>query len=258
MPRDTITPEQAARQLLTARREASEAAALADQLADRVRDGDDTVTAEQLNSQRQLAELAELRITAAERKLNAARTVDLDARARTLADRIGELVDADSTEEISAAALDAYKAIRRLMDLTKDRDETIRAVASEVVQINTELMKTRRNDPWPTRTLYGFSGQERPLPSITRIGKGRVDPVRPGRVLGAVIAAALVDQPTVRTHVNETVRGADDHVAPLLSGLPSLLDALRYDRQTWNELPERVRAAAYRQGRRPLPQDSEG
>jgi hypothetical protein len=250
---ETLTPGQAREQLENARREAAEAATLGDQLADRVRDGDTDVTAEQLGAQRQLAELAELRITAAERKLKAALDADLDARARALAGHIGDLIDDDSTEEIVTAAMDVTEAIGRLLTLSGQRDDAIRQLADQAVLINGELGRGPHN-PWPSRTGYGFMGQNAPGQSVSLDGKGHVEAIRAGHVLGAILAAALAGRSTDRHYAGQVLEGVPESVGRFLAGVPGLSEAMRYDRAAWDSLPARVRNEAARQGRAPLPE----
>lgn len=254
---ETLTPQQAREQLDTARREAAEAATLAEQLADRVRDGDTDITAEQLGTQNQLAHLASLRIEAAERKLKAALAVDLDARARVLATHIGDLIDDDSTEEIVVAAKDTVAAITRLLGLSDNRDAAIRELADQAVLINDELGRGPGN-PWPSRTGYGFMGQNAAGQMVSLDGKGRAEAIRAGQVLGAILVVALTGRAVDREHARMVLDGTHEGVAHVLGAVPGLTDALRYDRATWEGLPQKARYAASQQGRAPLPEAVEG
>lgn len=189
MMQPDLTPAQAREQLETARREAAEATSLVTELADRVRDGDTDVTAEQMAGQKQLAELAQLRITAAERKLAAAVSADLDARARATADRARALVDEDSTAPVLDAVRAVAGAVRTLMQVSADRHDAIRQVATEGVLMNEELGRSD-NEPFPSRA-YGFMASTLPELNITAVDQGHARAIPAGRVLGLVLRAVL-------------------------------------------------------------------
>jgi hypothetical protein len=247
--RSTLNPDQAREALDTARHEAREAAGLVDSLAERVRDGDAEVTAEQMASQKQLAELAELRVTGAERKLDAAQEADLDARARAVADRARALVGDDSTDAIVAAAGAVVEATRLLIAASADRDEKIRKVADDAVRINEELGRSPDN-PWPSRD-YGFLGQNFPPVGITAVGQGRAESLHAGAVLGAILAAALAGESETQRRAGEILGLAAESTQRILGSVPGLTAALRYDREEWDQLPPLVRSEAARQGRQP-------
>ncbi|MEV6752374.1 hypothetical protein [Streptomyces sp. NPDC051214] len=250
MQPEPLTPAQAREQLDTARREATEAAALIDTLAERVREGDSEITGEQMAGQKQLAELAELRVTAAERKLAEAQRVDLDARARAVGDRARTLVADDSTEGIVDAAGDVLEAATRLLALSAARDATIREVANDAVAMNEQLGRSDRN-PWPSRD-YGFMGQNFPPVGVTAVGQGRAEAVHAGAVLGAILAAALAGQSEAQRRASEILGLRGESTKRVLDSVPGLAAALRYDRAAWDKLPQDVRNEAARQGRQPL------
>lgn len=252
MLRNDLTPVQAREQLETARREATEAASLIDTLAERVREGDSEVTAEQMAGQKQLAELAELRVTAAERKLVQAQRADLDARARAVGDRARALVAEDSTEDIVDAAAAVLEAATRLLTLSGERDAAIREVANDAVQINEQLGRSD-NNPWPSRD-YGFMGQSYP-PGVSAVGHGRAESIHAGAVLGAILAAALAGQSEAQRRAAEILRVPAESTRRVLDNVPGLAAALRYDRAAWEKLPQQVRGEAARQGRQPLPDE---
>ncbi|WP_328846086.1 hypothetical protein [Streptomyces sp. NBC_00258] len=203
MPHNTPTPDEAREALDTASREATEAAGLVESLAERVRDGDPDVTAEQLGAQRQLADLAQLRITAAERKLDAAQKADLDARARATADRIRDLVADDTAEPILDAVRAVMDAARLLVRVSEERHAAIRDVAIAGVHMNEELGRSHEN-PWPSRDRYGFMAQTGVSLSVSMDGEGSAQAIPAGRVLGVVLRAVLDDSKT-RTQATEMI-----------------------------------------------------
>lgn len=222
MQPDTLTPAQARQQLDTAQREADEARGLVEDLRERVRNGDD-VTAEQLGSQQQLAELAQLRVTAAERKLKAALAADVDARAHATADRIRDLVADDSTEPILDAVLAVTGAVRALLRVTGERHAAIRQVAVEGVAVNEELGRNP-DEPWPSRA-YDFMAQTTPELSVTAVGQGAARAIPAGRVLGVVLRAVLEDG-TVRRQTTEMIGLSAEGLARHTAAVPGLAEAL--------------------------------
>ncbi|WP_405797228.1 hypothetical protein [Streptomyces sp. NBC_01506] len=241
MPRDIVT---------TAQQEAAEARATLDSLTERVKAGDPNVTASQLSTQRELIKFAELRVTAAERKQAEAQRADLDARARAVGERARALVAEDSTDDLVAAAGDVLEATMRLVAVSAARDETIREVASEGVAVNDQL-KRDPNDHWPSRE-YGFMAQNFPPVGVTAVGLGRAESVHAGAVLGAILSAALAGQSDAQHRAGEILGLPGESTKRVLEGVPGLVAALRYDREAWDQLPEKVRNESARQGRRPV------
>lgn len=237
----------------TAQREASEARATLDSLTERVKAGDPNVTASQLATQRELIEFAELRVTAAERKEAEQAAADLDARAKAVGERARALVAEDSTEDLVAAAGDVLEAAMRLLAVSAERDETIHQVAGEGVAINDQL-KRGSDDVWPSRD-YGFMAQNFPPVGVTAVGLGRAESIHAGAVLGALLAAALAGQGEAQRRAGEILGLPAETTKRVLDGVPGLVAALRYDREAWDRLPEKVRNEAARQGRRPIPED---
>lgn len=128
-----VTPDTAAQDARSAEQAASA-------LAERVRDGDTTVTAAQLAAARSEAELALLRSDAARRRARADARGQRLADYRVLAGRAREFADQGSSE-ISEAFDNALVALRLLWDLTERHDaefarlheqaRTLAAVAEE-------------------------------------------------------------------------------------------------------------------------------
>ncbi|MFE1344714.1 hypothetical protein [Streptomyces sp. NPDC058757] len=196
--------------LETAQREAEEARTLVDTLAEGVRDGAEDITGADIAAQRQLAELAGLRVTAAERKLKDAVAADLDARAQAAAGRVRALVAADSTTALCDAAQDVVAAVQALVRVADERASAIRDVAAEGVRLNEELGRSD-NDPWPSRA-YGFTAQTSPEASVTAVGEGRTTSVPVHRILGAVLASALIEHGSTRSEVARVMEGAREGI----------------------------------------------
>lgn len=102
------------------RAEAEEAHALVDTLLERVREGDESVTPEEIDNARKLAEFAELRGVAAERKAWAAARDLAAVEQEEAALALKELL-AVSTKEIDTAQQKAAKAFDTLMAAVDSR-----------------------------------------------------------------------------------------------------------------------------------------
>lgn len=104
--------------------EARDAQARVDALLERIRGGDETVTTEELDSARKLAEFAQLRVEAAERKAwEAGRDAAAEAQ-REAAERVREVLGANPnapTAEIVALQKKAAKAIDALFNAVETR-----------------------------------------------------------------------------------------------------------------------------------------
>lgn len=102
------------------RAEAEEAHALVDTLLERVREGDESVTPEEIDSARKLAEFAELRGEAAERKAWQAARDEAAAEQEEAALALKALV-ATTPKDITVAEQKAIKAFETLMSAVDDR-----------------------------------------------------------------------------------------------------------------------------------------
>ncbi|MEV7833011.1 hypothetical protein AB0P12_20710 [Streptomyces subrutilus] len=249
-----MTPTEARTALDTARTEAEQAHEVIDALTERVREGDEQVTAEQIAGQRQLAELAGLRVTAAERKLKAAVAADRDARAKAVATAARDLLDEDDTAPLIDAVQAAVVALEHLADLAAARTARIHDAARDAVAINEEL---RGADPdagaWPT-DAYGFRGQTFPASVMVR-GEGRTAAVPPGRLAAVALALALTGDRQMGADARETLTAPTDLlVARVATELPGLAAALRVTAEEWQAAPQDTRYRLSQQGRGPLHQ----
>lgn len=232
------TPTEASTALDTARSEAAQAHELIEALAERVRDGDDNVTAEQISGQRQLAELAELRVEAAERKLAAAVTADRDARAKTIAAAARQLIAEDDMRPLLDATRDAVTALRHLLAVTATRTARIHTVAKDAVAINEEFRSAdSAAGPWPS-SAYGFRGQSYPA-HVAVLGEGTASAIRPGRMAASVLALALDGNRGMTGEAREVFNAPLTVVIERLNAeVPGLADALHAIRDKSQELPQ--------------------
>ncbi|KJY18389.1 MULTISPECIES: hypothetical protein [unclassified Streptomyces] len=240
-----MTPAEAREALDTARTEAEQARGLVADLAERVREGDEDVTGEQILAQRQLAELAGLRVEAAERKLAAAVGADRDARAKAVAAAARKLISQDDMQPVYDAAKAAVEALQHLVAVSTARTERIKAVSVEAVIINDELKAVARaaaaagmtpggampiryeaEEPWPS-AAYGFRGQTFP-PTVTVLGEGTATAVRPGRMAASVLALALTDDRQLAGEAREVFNASfSSTIERLMAEVPGLDEVLR-------------------------------
>ncbi|GHH38194.1 hypothetical protein [Streptomyces candidus] len=249
-----MTPAAARAALDTARTEAEQARALVEALAEQVRSGDETVTAEQIGEQRELADLADLRVTAAERKLTSAVAADLDARASAAGDNIRALVAEDSTEPLITAVKGVMAAVEALVQAAANREATIHETAAAGVALNGELGWSP-DTPWPS-DRYGFRAQNTSPVSVMALRQGRAVATPAGELLGIALAAALVGQSGIRQMAADLMTTMPGAVPNRADGVPGLMDALRYTPQEWQALGQAARGEAYGQNRQPITQEA--
>ncbi|MFJ7204270.1 hypothetical protein ACIQWR_12140 [Streptomyces sp. NPDC098789] len=226
-----MTPTEARTALDTARAEADQAHEVVEALTERVREGDEQVTAEHIAGQRQLAELAGLRVTAAERKLTAAEAADRDARAQAIAADARTLISTDDTRPVLDAVQAAVAALEHLLAVTASRTARIHEVAEQAVKVNEEL---KRSDPaagpWPSSN-YGFRAQTFPA-HVAVMGEGTADAIRPGRMAAAVLAMALDGDRSLTGEARQVFNAPFEHVIERLNAdVLGLAGALRTTRE---------------------------
>lgn len=235
--------------LATARAELDDARATLATLQEQVRNGDDTVTAQQLADQRELIEYAALRVTAAQRAEQQAAADDLDARATAVGDAVRDLVAEDSTAPLVTAVQAVISAVQGLAAAADERETRIRKVASAGESMNAELGWSPRN-PWPSRQ-YGFLAQTTPPVNVVAVDTGRAVATPLGELLGAAVASALVGRSGALSTAAQLMSGVPEGVARVSAGVPGLADALRLTAEQWQALDERARSQATQQGRTP-------
>lgn len=249
-----MTPVEARESLDSARTEAEQARDLVADLAERVREGDEDVTGEQILAQRQLAELAGLRVEAAERKLAAAEAADRDARAKAIGAAARKLISTDDTQTVIDAVRDAVAALEHLLAVTATRTARIHEVAEQAVHINDELksvaraavaaegqaelaqgrgvpVRTTAEQAWPSGA-YGFRAQTFPA-HVTVMGEGTAAAIRPGRMAATILALALSDDRSLIAEAREVFNAPLTAVIERLKAeVPGLDEALRKPAQS--------------------------
>ncbi|URN12497.1 hypothetical protein LUW77_14960 [Streptomyces radiopugnans] len=179
-----------------AEQEAAEAEQLLTALEERVRDGDDTVTADQLASTRELGRFARLRAEAARRKAErAAEAARLDAVA-ALAD---EIRAADTDRTALAEAVDRLTtALRDVVTLAEEHNQQLAQWRNRAMQIGVQ--------PGPTGHRLGPKTAGMRLVSDRGLSVDDVEfaPVPTGSLISAAVHRATFPRDTVR-HQGKTL-----------------------------------------------------
>ncbi|WP_406321916.1 hypothetical protein [Streptomyces sp. NBC_01637] len=217
----TPSTEQARAALATAEAEKTEAEELAAALADKVRAGDDTVTPKDLTAARELAEFAELRITAAHRKLGAAEEADRTARAEEVAKDVRRLVEQDDAE-FAAKLRNAVDANFELHAAAVDRRDRIADMGMRAAYVVDEHVRHGGTVEEAVQR-YGVNGSRTDVFSYrpTRLG---VHATEPGNVLAAALALALPDH-HAEAAVRECLTNLPTRVATVFGEIPAAREA---------------------------------
>lgn len=235
-----------------AKREATEQQQAAEALAERIRNGDQDVTAEQLAAQRQLADFAQLAVTGAERRKAALAAADRDRRATVAADAVKQLLAEDDAQPLLDAVLTARDAMKHLVQLAADRTAAVRAAAHDVVVINEEMRGAGAAGHWPI-DRFGVRASDAYPPNVTVLGKGRATPVPPGELAAAVLLLSLGSHPNGRHEAAQMLNGlADAMVKNLGEAVPGLADAWRATPEEWQAAQGTSRTRINEQGRQPV------
>lgn len=235
----------------TAEQEAADAQQLADELAERVRQGDPDVTAEQLGAQRQLADFAALRVEAAKRRaerLQEDERAQLAAAARTAA---VHLLGDDGAAEIVAATKAAANAIAELRRVVDARNDHIAEVGRSLARLGGDLeTQLGITGAYPTRDRYGVWGD---ASSVVVQGVGRVDVLSSGELAAAALVVGLGEDNTGQWDRARGLLGglASQAVKGLGERVPGLTAAWQHTPETYAALPVDARYKATEQGRQP-------
>ncbi|KFG75657.1 hypothetical protein [Streptomyces mutabilis] len=215
-PADEAAQAEAA--YLAAETEAVAADEAAEHLAERVREGDDSVTPEQLDTAQKAGKFARLRAEAAQRKARKAAERAEQARRRTLTEQAVTLLDKQSAP---ATVADAYETARRalaaLVAAVDRHDDTVTEAACLLAQADAPpSIRYERvehgggyatQEPRPatasrTAPTVSYDAHGHPLALSVDTGKSR-SPLHSGSVLGTLLAdVTAASQP--RTPMGET------------------------------------------------------
>lgn len=140
--------------------EAEEARALVDTLLERVRNGDESVTPEEVDGARKLAEFAQLRIEAAERKAWAAGSEAAAAEQAAAADELKSVLSV-TPKNIEALEQKAAKAFEALMTAVDERYATVFRASRRLRLANNEAAKWDLPDAGEAHGVRYDVGQSR-------------------------------------------------------------------------------------------------
>lgn len=242
-----LTPAQAREALAAAEKEKREAQGLADALAERARDGDPDVTPAKLAEARQLADFAQLRITAAERKLAAAEAADRHARADQLAAEARDLVDEDDLQALADGVRKVAEATAALYEVAITRNDRIRAVNAIARTLEGEFEQAGQ----PGELSRGHGVVRHPEGVI--VGRhGQAMLLGAAELLAA--AVRLADGPQVTEgELIEAFNGPDGTLGRVLKAVPSLAEEWRHSPEKWAQMSRRQQSHAVATRRAPQP-----
>ncbi|MET7711010.1 hypothetical protein [Streptomyces sp. NPDC005407] len=181
----TTSPADARTALAAAKQEKTEAQQLGGALAERVRSGDPEVTPKQLAEAKQLAEFADLRITAAQRKLAEAEEADRRARAEEVAAEARDIATDDDLNELAPHVKAVVDAVAALTAVAAARDNRIRKAGYALRHINRELSDLDPTTNLVMRTRYGIDGDPQKITVYEPYA--RVESVRPAHLVAAAV-----------------------------------------------------------------------
>ncbi|MER6361554.1 hypothetical protein [Kitasatospora sp. NPDC001527] len=213
----------------TADQEVTEAEQLLAALEDRVRDGDDTVTAEQVEEARGLRRFAQLRREAAQRKAEKARLAEIDADAARRRDAfLAEITPHDLTK-LPALQKQAEDALFELLELCGRYGATVHKHMNRLLYAN------------EGRTALAIKGN--------RAGLIVIDGTEYHAIDGAQVADKVLKSALQRHFEALEVRrpGIEAEDAAYRDAAAASLaeaDAKLYGTPAWEELPARRRAPA--------------
>ncbi|MEU3413748.1 hypothetical protein ABZ760_21175 [Streptomyces sp. NPDC006658] len=244
------------RDLATAQAELDEARATLATLQEQVREGDDTVTAQQLADQRELIAFAELRVEAAQRtetRIREDQRAALGAAAKQAAEH---LISGAGMDEIADATRAAVDALAHLAALANKRNAQIAEIGARLLQLDNDLQAAGEvSGPWGSKR-YGVWGDR------TRVvvpGVGDVVPIEVGALTVTAVVAGLGATPEGRqaqTEHAQRFHGMRDQVVrSLLDRHTQLADVLRVSGEEFAAADARGRYELSEQGRRPAAEE---
>ncbi|MFD6972186.1 hypothetical protein [Streptomyces sp. NPDC059949] len=251
-----MTPTEARTALDTATVEAEQARNLVAALAERVREGDEDVTGDQLAAQRQLAEFAELRVSGAERKLTNAIKADRHARCTQAVQTARGLLDADDTRPVVDAVTAIRTAVAQLVDAVSARNADIAAAGSLLEVLNDELGREAgtlgQRGSWPLFEQYQARGSRTHISVRDPEAGGRSATALSAIDLAcAALSTVLYADPNTR-HYAERLRLPHSVVRQLGDDVPGLAAAWRATPEEWASLGTTAHTRGSEQGRAPV------
>ncbi|MEU0671594.1 hypothetical protein ABZ330_01640 [Streptomyces sp. NPDC006172] len=243
------------RDLATAQAELDEARAVLGTLQEQVRDGDTSVTPQQLADQRELISFAELRVEAAERTETRAREDHRAALGAAAKEAAEQLITGPGMDEVAAATRAAVDAIARLAQVAYDRNERIAEVGTQLARLDDDLIAAgETSERWGSRK-YGVWGDRS---RVIVPGTGRAPSLDVGALTTVAVIAGVGSDARGReaqtSHAGHFHGLRDQVVRNLLEAYPQLAAALAVSREEFAAADERGRYVLTEQGRRPAPE----
>ncbi|MDT0382400.1 hypothetical protein RM572_26935 [Streptomyces sp. DSM 42041] len=234
----TTTAEQQADEVTAAEQEAREADDLLAALEERVRDGDDKITPQQLTEQRELGRFARLRAEAARRKADRAAAKAAEKHRAEQIARAVDLADTKGNRAAIAAKYDAaLAAVAELVAVVEQHDQAVTeagrmlraaecapSIEYESVQQGEVMVREPRRMP-ATRTAPRVDTN--PHAVAFTFGEGTRAPVTPGAVLAVLFSKAAAGDAGRMPHGEGRLAAAalDQHARKHRAAVGALLDA---------------------------------
>lgn len=252
MPRDTA--------ITLAQQEAADAQQLLDALTERVRNGDTDVTPQELIAQRGLADFANLRLTAAQRRHTRALADERDALGEATRKAAQQFLDEQGDGTITDATMRAVAAVADLTRVISAHNARVAGLGTVIADLDHELVTAGvAEGAWASRDKYGVWGDR------TRVvvhGQGAVFALSAGHMTAAAVAVGLGSDPegyAEQARHREAFGGLlNQHVQNVAEVVPGLADALRLTPEQWAAAGTRERHEASEQGRRPVAEPTTG
>ena len=247
------------RDVATAQAELEEARLALETLRERVRQGDQDVTPEQLATQRELLGFAQLRVEAAQRTETRIREEERAALGAAAKEAAEALITGPGAGEIADAMRTAVDSIAALTALVRTRNQQIAEVGSTLIHLDDDLKQAGIvTGPWGSKR-YGLWGDRKHV-IVPGVGTAPYVDVA-ALTVTAVVAGLGASQQAgeeQRRHA-ELANGIwDSEVRKTLEAHPWLADVLRATPEEYAAADRRGKAMLTEQGRRPLPEAVEG
>lgn len=209
-----------------AEQEAAEAAQLVHALEERVRDGDDTVTHDEIEHARSLGRFAQLRADATRRKADRAKAA---AHAQALAQLRTEILDGISGGPSSAAAVHAAldgvdKAIAKFLTAADKHNLWHAGIRERIRDLCQVAPDATRGADEQSGIAYGDEARHGQDPAWIAAGDETIEEVSPGELLAAAVFQAARGQAGPR-HPGLPIQGGFDSVESALRSTLTNADA---------------------------------
>lgn len=183
-------------QVAQAEREATEAAALVDALEDRVRDGDDTVTPEEIEQARSLVRFAQLRAEATARKAERAKAA---AHAQALAQLRADILDdvnggGPGLAAVAAALAGVDEAIGKFLDAANTHNAWHDAIRARIRDLSGTAPSDLHGGDEESGLAFADPGHSTLGAAYVAVHDAQVEAVTPGELLAAVVYQAARSQ----------------------------------------------------------------